>query len=234
MAAMQRLRGQIYAEDGAIRPNELTWDGRHISPVDKRSWHVLSVDDNGDVCACLRYLDESQANRFDDLWVRHAAAAQSPEGLSLRQAVEQEMTQAREQGLRFGEVGGWAVSKDHRWTLEPLRIILATYGLLQLLGGCVGVATATFRHSSASILRRIGLRPLCSEGSALPPYYDPNYDCEMELLRFDSRFPETKYRSAVSEFQKELKSAAVISRPQTAPVVRHIPSAFTPSVHSAA
>ena len=187
MAAMQRFRGRIYAEDGAIRPADLTSDGRHITPVDEKSWHVLSVDGSGEVCACLRYLEESKATRFDDLWVRHAAAVQSAKGSSFRKAVEQEMLRARQLGLGFGEVGGWAVAKDHRWTIEPLRIILATYGLLELLGGCAGVATATFRHSSATILRRIGLTSLHSEEGALPPYFDPHYGCEMELLRFESR-----------------------------------------------
>ena len=167
MAAMQRFRGRIYAEDGAIRPADLTSDGRHITPVDEKSWHVLSVDDSGEVCACLRYLEESKATRFDDLWVRHAAAVQSTKGSSFRKAVEQEMLRARELGLGFGEVGGWAVAKDHRWTIEPLRIILATYGLLELLGGCAGVATATFRHSSAIFAAdRIDLPD--SEDGALP------------------------------------------------------------------
>jgi hypothetical protein len=114
--------------------------------------------------------------------------------------------------IAFGEVGGWAVAERHRGTLEPLRIILATYGLLELLGGCSGVATATFRHGSASILRRIGLSSLMTDGAALPPYYDPNYDCEMEVLRFDSRSPNPKYRPAVRELASVLTSASVIRR----------------------
>ncbi|HEY2016105.1 MAG TPA: hypothetical protein VGH38_21530 [Bryobacteraceae bacterium] len=122
------------------------------------------------------------------------------------------MDRARRMRIRFGEVGGWAVAESHRWTLEPLRIILATYGLLQLLGGCSGVATATFRHSSAMILRKIGLTSLESDGAELPPYYDPNYRCHMEVLRFDSRFPNPKYREWVSELAASLASAPVICR----------------------
>jgi hypothetical protein len=237
MVAMQRFRGQIYLEDGAIRRQDLTTDGRHATPVDEKSWHVLSIDDSGEVRACLRYLEESKATKFDDLWVRHAAAVQSPKGPSYRNAVEQEMLRARQLGLGFGEVGGWAVAKDHRWTMEPLRIILATYGLLELLGGCAGVATATFRHSSATILRRIGLTSLISEDGALPPYYDPHYGCEMELLRFDSRFPHAKYRAAVSEFQVDLKSAPVICRQRSLPPMAMMHTAFdsmSPPLHSAA
>jgi hypothetical protein len=236
MAAMQRFRGQIYLEDGAIRPEDLTADGRHIAAVDDKSWHVLSIDDSGEIRACLRYLEESKATKFDDLWVRHAAAVHSAKGPSYRHAVEQEMLRARRLGLGFGEVGGWAVAKDHRWTMEPLRIILATYGLLELLGGCAGVATATFRHGSAAILRRIGLTSLISEEGALHPYYDPHYGCEMELLRFDSRFPDRKYQAAVSDFSHSLKSAMVICRQRSLPPASQMQPLFdvmTP-VHSAA
>jgi hypothetical protein len=188
----------------------MTSDGRHVSPVDERSWHVVSLDTDGHVCACLRFLEESHARGFDDLWVRHAAAARSKQGVRFRRAEEREIAGARQVGVKFGEVGGWAVAESHRRTTEPLRIILATYGLLELLGSCVGVATATWRHSSAEILRRIGLTTLASDSGVLPPYYDPNYDCEMELLRFDSRTPNPKYRDMVSELGARLKMAPVI------------------------
>ena len=195
-----------------MRYSDLTPDGRHKQPVDEHCWHVLSLDQDGRICACVRYLEETRAAGFDDLWVRHAAMTHSGEGPRFRAAVEQEMYKARQMRIAFGEVGGWAVAERHRGTLEPLRIILATYGLLELLGGCAGVATATFRHGSASILRRIGLSSLMTDGAALPPYYDPNYDCEMEVLRFDSRSPNPKYRPAVRELASVLTSASVIRR----------------------
>lgn len=213
LAEMQRFRGRVYASDGAIQPEDLTADGRHAVEVDNHSWHVLLLNPNGRVCACLRYADEKPARGFDDLWVRHAALSKCPTfGWKFRNAVESEMARARNMRIRFGEVGGWAVAEDHRWTLDPLRIILATYGLLQLLGGCSGVATATFRHSSATILRRIGLTSLESDGDALPPYYDPKYRCQMEVLRFDSRFPNPKYQDWIADLADGLAAAPVVCR----------------------
>jgi hypothetical protein len=210
LGEMQRFRGRIYAADGAVRLDSLTRDGRHNVPVDARSWHVLSLDERGRICACLRYLDESWALDFDQLWVRHAAQASPLLGFNLRQAVEQQMDEARRIGLCFGEVGGWAVEVDRRNTIEALRIILVTYGLLQALGGCTGVATATFRHSSAPILRRIGLESITADGTELQPYYDPRYGCQMEVLRFDSRYPNPKYREWVAEFATLLTTVPVI------------------------
>lgn len=212
LAKMQRFRGGVYLNDGAVTASELI-DGRHKAAVDEQSWHVLSLDSSDNICACLRYLEERQATSFNDLWVRHAALAQaSPFAAKFRRAVEAEMARAREMRIGFGEVGGWAVAESHRWTLEPLRIILATYGLLQLHGGCAGVATATFRHSSAGILRRIGLNPLMADGAPLPPYFDPAYGCQMEVLSFDSRFPNSKYRESVQELMGALTGAEVVAR----------------------
>jgi hypothetical protein len=212
LAGVQRFRGSIYSADGAIGKEDLTSDGRHKSPADDHSWHVLSLNRDGRICACLRYLDERHARRFDDLFVRHAAVSRTPAGTRFRAAVEDEMARARQMRMGFGEVGGWAVAEDYRGTFEPLRIILATYGLLEVLGGCLGVATATFRHSSASILRRIGLTSLVSSGEELPPYFDPHYNCQMEMLRFDSRIPNPRYSDRVSAFAHELTSTTVVCR----------------------
>jgi len=211
-AEMQRFRGSVYREDGAIQVSDLAPDGRHKMAIDEESWHVLSLDSAGRVASCLRYLDESHAFDFDDLWVRHSALARcSRSGRPFRQAVEREMAGARKENIAFVEVGGWAVAADHRWTLEPLRIILAAYGLARLLGGCRGVASATFRHSSAMILRRIGLSSIVTEGGPeLPPYYDAHYGCQMEMLRFDSSRPNPKYDDWVSELAGMLTRAPVI------------------------
>jgi hypothetical protein len=227
MAEMQRLRGRAYLQDGAILAKDLSSTGRHKLPVDERSWHVLALDKDGGVSACLRYLDEGAADRFDHLWIRRAAISGCPEwGSRFRETVEREMHQARREGLGFGEVGGWAVAESFRWTVEPLRIILATYGLLELLGGCVGVATATFRHKSASILRRIGLSSLLSDGGELPPYYDAQYKCQMEVLRFDSGRPNPKYLEWVRELSSCLASAPVVCRESKAAALHHIFRAF--------
>jgi hypothetical protein len=210
---MQRFRGGIYQADGAITKSELTADGRHRMAVDDESWHVLSMDEQNRVVGCVRFVDESQKPGFHHLLVKQAAIARCPEyGSIFRHAIEDRMLSSRRQGLRFGEVGGWAIAEDHRWTLEPLRIILATYGLLELLGGCAGVATATFRHSSAVILRRIGLSAIASDGCEMPPYFDPGYGCQMQVLEFDSRRPAEKYRDWVRELAGVLRVAPIIGR----------------------
>jgi len=217
LANMQRLRGRVYESDGAVRRSELTADGRHKLEIDDSSWHILSLNSQGEVVACLRYLDESHASNFEALRVRHAAVARCPlQGARFRCAVERQMERARNTSVAFAEVGGWAVSEEHRWTPESLRIVLGAYALAEVLGSCVGVATATFRHGSAGILRRIGLAALEVDGEEIQPYHDSQYGCLMQILRFDSRAPNPRYRGWVVSLMGELLHAPVICRERSA------------------
>ena len=211
VAEMQRLRGSAYLRDGAIQPADLTSDGRHRLAIDQHGWHVLALDSDRRVCGCLRYLEEKKVTRFEDLSVQQSALARCPQwGRLFRRAVQTEMGRARQKRFGFGEVGGWAVAENRRWTTDPLRMVLAACALFRVLGGCVGLATATVRHGSSAILRRIGLGPLVIDGVELPAYYDPQYRCQMEALRFDSDFPNPRYAAAICELSTQLETVPVI------------------------
>jgi hypothetical protein len=84
------------------------------------------------------------------------------------------------------------------------------FSLARLLGGCIGVTTATRRHCSASILRRIGGQTLHANGVGIPPYFDPRYDCEMEILRFDSTTPNPRFERWIEELKYHLSAVPVI------------------------
>ena len=212
LAETQRFRGRIYFADGAIQRDDLSSDGRHTSPVDDSSWHVISVQEDGTITACFRFIEEGATAPFDSLWISHSMLAKDGKwGQKLRRAVLTEMESAARQRMAFGEVGGWAVAPERRWTCEAVRTVMAAYALLQLLGGSICVATATFRHNSAGVLQRMGLSPLSCNGDELPPYYDPAYGCDMQALRFDSRAPNPRYRSWCLELQSHLQNARVIA-----------------------
>jgi hypothetical protein len=70
---------------------------------------------------------------------------------------------------------------------------------------------ATVRHSSSTILRRLGGSLLEVGGAMVPPYYDPKYRCEMELLRFDSRRPSAKYGGLIDLLGRNLANVSVIA-----------------------
>jgi hypothetical protein len=222
LASLQRLRGKLYFADGAIAAKQIAPDGRHRLADDEQAWHVLSLDERDEVVGCSRYLAHPNTIGFNRLMVRNAAVAASLEwGNMFRSAVAHEMERARRRGVSYVEVGGWALTPKLRRTREGLRLALATYGLARALGGCIGIATATQRHCSSEILRRIGGRSLHLGQIDFPSYYDPQYGCEMEVLRFDSIESSPRFDTWVNKLASYWLSAPVIrnaSAPQWAPV----------------
>jgi hypothetical protein len=125
--------------------------------------------------------------------------------------VEDELALSRKLDLPFIEIGGWALGDEIRGTTEALRMVLATYAFARAFGGAVGLATATVRHSSSSILRRIGGRPLQHRGQELPPYRDLHYNCSMEMLRFYSWAPNPRYDVWIREIGRDIQATPIVS-----------------------
>lgn len=210
LADMQRLRGQVYLQDGAIQPHDLTVDGRHHAAADYASWHLLTLDDNGQVAGCARFHMPARST-FDQLIVSRSALARCAEwGGKLRAAVNDELAQARALYRPFVEAGGWALSEKLRHSIEAIRLALGAFATGQMLGGAIGVTTATTRHHSASILSRIGFSALRSLDVEMPMYFDPQYGCDMAILRFDSSVYSPKYSSAIGQLLQRLAFSPVL------------------------
>lgn len=219
---MQRLRGTVYLEEGNVRHDQLTPEGLHQTPEDARSWHLLMTDPRGGVSACAWYLEHENAATIQSLRVRHCPLARASNWSDrLKTAVESELDKARRNQLRYAEVGGWAVSKERRCTSEGLVLALAAYGLCRTLGGALGITTANVKHSSSSILRRLGGSYLRAGGRTIPAYFDAHYNAEIEILRFDSRKPARKYSGLIEMLKDRLSNVPVFSssevRPAAAP-----------------
>jgi hypothetical protein len=211
LTKLQRLRGRVYLRDGAIEPSQLSPDGRHCLDVDEHSWHVVSLHPNGDVIGCARYRPHREKVRLEDLGVWSSALARHHVWQPmLREAVEGEIELARRQNVAYAEVGGWAVTEELRFTPQAMDIALSTYALAEKLGGCVGITTATVRNASSRILRKIGGRPLEVAARPLPAYYDPQYRCDMELLRFESNAPNPKYQARMARVESRLPDLPVV------------------------
>ncbi len=208
---MQTLRGRLYVQDGAINQSELAVDGRHVLATDDKSWHLLTIDNAGEVLGCTRYMQHAPGTRFEELGVsRTPLAASDAWGPHLRSAVEKDLSEARRARFSYVEVGGWAMAEQVRCTAECLRSVLATYAWSHLVGGAIGVSTATERNGSASILRRLGGQLLSVGGTEIPAYFDAHYGCRMQMLRYDSREPNARYRSTIDELRETLTNVPVI------------------------
>ena len=223
LGQMQEMRGRVYLEDGAISHEHLK-DGRHQTPEDDRSWHLLMLDGMRRITACLWYLEHDERTAaLPRLRVKHCPLAHDGQHQgSFRQAIESELKRARRDNLRFAEVGGWAVSRESRGTPEGLVLALATYSLGRIAGGAIGLTTATVRHASATILRRLGGSSLEAFGTKVPSYYDPRYGCEMELLRFDSRRPTARFTYLIDRLKDRLSDACVVASSALEHVAEHV------------
>ena len=211
LTGIQRLRGQAYVEDGAIDTSELEPDGRYAQEVDDQAWHLVSLNGKGDVCGCARYVAHSRRLRFSKVGVSQSPLARSLEWAPyFRSAVESEIDLAGRRGVDYVEVGGWALTTELRCTSEALRIALGMFSVARLLGGCIGITTATRRHCSSSILRRIGGTSLMTNGVEIPRYFDPRYDCQMEILRFDSARPNPRFERWIEELRRYLSVVPVL------------------------
>jgi hypothetical protein len=200
LAELQRLRGSVYLHDGAITSAQLSADGRHIVGIDSASWHVVSVQADGRVTGCARYRAYGKSTQPEHLTAWRSALANDRTWRgTLHMALESEISLARKRKIDYVEVGGWAIAEDMRYTMEAMNIALSTFALAQSIGGAIGLTTATVRNCSSRILRKIGGRSLGLPGCPLPSYFDPQYGCEMELLRFDSNAPNPKYQSRIDD-----------------------------------
>jgi len=211
LASAQKLRGNVYLKDGAIQPWELDDEGRFHMRGDEQSWHFLLIDDSDEVIGCARYLVHANTVSYEKLRICHSALAKDPQWRDkVRLAVEEDLRLARTEDFSYVEIGGWALSEEWRNTKAALEILVASYALAHLWGGCVGSCTATVRHGSSSILRRIGGSSLYAAGQPLPPYEDPQYGCFMELLRFDSRSPAQRFLPLINQLRSKLSGATAI------------------------
>ena len=208
---MQRLRGSIYLEEGNVTHHELTADGRHQTVEDDRSWHLLMTDDHGRVRSCVLYLEHDNVVSMGDLRLRECPLITSPASRgSVTAAVESEIGRARHAGLRFGELGGWAITKERRCTPDGLMMTLAVYALCRMRGGALCITTANVAHSCSSILRRLGGAYLEFDGVPIPSYFDPRYNTAIDLLRFDSRTPSPKYAELIQMVMSKLANVWVV------------------------
>ncbi len=187
-------------------------NGRYQLDNDEGSWHLLVLDKQDRVSGCVRYREYSNEAGFSQLTVSRSALAHGDVwGPKLERAVEEELALARRLDLPYVEVGGWALPEHVRGTTEAFRMVMATYGLAQVFGGAVGISTVTHRNCSASILKKMGGRPLECESFELPPYYDSGYKCEMEVLRFRSWAPNPRFRVWIERIKAELARKRILS-----------------------
>lgn len=211
LRAVQQLRGRVYVDDGALTPSALASDGRHVSPLDGESWHLVVRDDGGAPCGCIRLTLHPRPVDIERLNVMHKGWTRlHPWGWQVRPAVEALIGQADADGIGFAETGGWALAADARDSAGALLMLVGTYALYRLLGDVRAVSTATVRNNSAGMLLRFGAERLALGGIATPEYDDEEFGCRMQLLSFDSRRVNPRFEPMVAHATRALAAIDVV------------------------
>ncbi len=173
--------------------------------IDPASWHIVLEDACGNVVGCSRYREIKQG--FRQLGASHSPIAPSQRyGQLLRLELENQISSARRRNMQYGEAGAWALRPEIRCSTAAINSVLMTFALAEQLGGGLGVTTATTRHHSAAILKRLGGRRL----DGVPAYYDPAYGCHIEIIQFDSETLGPQYAARVERIRAEILDVEVV------------------------
>jgi hypothetical protein len=208
---IQRFRGRVYRDDGAIPPSDLVDGECHRSERDRRSWHLVVTRGEQDILACLRYTHLADRPIPPDglHLMRMVDRAEPATARRLRTAVRAFLDQANRRGLGVSEIGGWAAGPEARNGVKGLLLVGGCCFLAEWLGDSFGVAAATTRHHSADILRRVGGFGLDGDGTEAG-FFDAYHGCEMRIMGFNLRRWAPSYQATVDDITRHLRSAPVL------------------------
>jgi hypothetical protein len=168
------------------------------------------MEDNR-IRGCARILVHPEHANFSDLRLSESTIAKSPEWKApIRCAVEKEMEMGRISGVTLVEPGGWVLQKDLRGGPDAVGIALSAFAWSQLMGGSLAFVTASVKHGSASILKRLGGSLLTFAGTEIPRYFDSRYGCEMELLKIHTRGLNPRFESVMAPLRDALMVTPVL------------------------
>lgn len=221
LIGLQKLRGRIAFAEGAIPQEALRTDGRHHQDIDLKSWHVLAVSGSDSVVGAARFHPHRPDVQFTELTLSHTSILSSPEWSGLFQsAVEDRLREARRRQVPIVELGGWVITEEARCSKVALEMAISIVSLADALGGAIGLSTTTTRHGSAAMMRKLGGVPLGVNGKEIPAYFDSTYQCEIQLLSYDSAQPPPQFAPLLDTMRKKLGQTPVIcpaARPNEQP-----------------
>jgi hypothetical protein len=213
---VQRFRGRVYVADKAIPASALDEKGRHSQDFDFENYHLCLQNLEDRIVGCLRLRLHEPTNEIPDLRLHELIKRMNPDlAESCHRALTSLFESSRRDNVRFCEVGGWAIDEELRHHRISTLLPIAGWSFYQIMGNAIVVVSATTRHHSSAILKRLGGFPLMDGDKQLPSFMDDFHGCEMELVGFDSRRPHPKYEKLVAELKDFL-----LTKVQTAPARR--------------
>jgi hypothetical protein len=199
IADAQRLRASMYLQDEAIKPSDVTADGRYISPLDQNGVHFAVYENSGCV-GCIRLNLHPTPVSAERLFLSHLINRfDEPFRSKYQSAINGFLGWSTAVGASFvGEVGGWAAAATQsNAKIHSVQLAIAVFAFSRFVNS-VGLASAAVRHGSNAMLTRIGGFPVRDKREELPSVYDRHYGCEMQILGFGQE-PHPRFRRSVDD-----------------------------------
>jgi hypothetical protein len=112
----------------------------------------------------------------------------------------------------FFEAGGWAIDSNARSRSVAIVVLAANWSLCRAIGGAKGIGALTTRHNAAAIAKRFGGFEIRSGKKAtLGQFFDPYYQCDMEILGVSSDRLNSIYEATVLDIQRGFDKLAVFT-----------------------
>ena len=217
---VQRFRGGVYVDDGAIPVTTLDETGRHASEFDHRCHHILIVDASDQIRASVRvgfYLKPVEPEELE-LW-RLVETLEPAHGARVRRLLAIHLERAfRERGSLI-EVGGFALESGIRRSGKALVLAAACWSITRVLAPSLGVAIVTERHGFNRLLTRLGgfpidgalgLRDASRNGNPGAKFFSSLHNCTVELLGFDTWQADSQIESLVNTISGILASTTTV------------------------
>ncbi len=216
MFELFKMRGSVYLQDGAISEENLDKFGKYVSPHDKYSWQVLLLDSSKKPHGGLRIRFWDFENIRAHFMQTHAKELIDRMDCDNQKVYQESIIRFLDEEMRtkfFGEVAGLVITDYEKNSPAALLLVAFCFAFGEFVGGFNALVSATERHYSNRIMRKIGGHriPHKETKEYLNTFFDSKYNCNMEYIVFESACPAALIQDLCKKIQEKLKTTLVLA-----------------------
>lgn len=154
---IRRFRGKVCLSEGVLPPEAVDASGCHYLACDSANYHLVMMDTQGKLAACLRLRFYPPSSSARDLQF-YKAIRRMPNWISSRcsNSLNHTIYEARLNELQLAETGGYAVVEDRKNCPAAALLPMAALTLSQMMGNALVFEYAGAGPESRVVLRSFG------------------------------------------------------------------------------
>ncbi|TLD71741.1 hypothetical protein FEM03_06270 [Phragmitibacter flavus] len=202
---IRRFRGSMCLSNGLVPPEAVDATGCHFLACDSVNHHLMMVQSNGRLAACLRVRMHPVGTTASGLRMFESIRRFPPSSHG-SSVINDLILQARQQQLGVAELGGWVMSPERRDCKGAALLPIIAWALVQQLGGALMLEHADASGETPAILRGLG-QPLSYLGQRIAPVPNTHYGRPMEVLGAFSNQPPDPLQRILDSLTELISSA---------------------------